>query len=65
MGSSSSFSPASLVVSVGGPEGTSLGTSVEGLEGASLGVNDGTEDGNEDDFGGASDAVGVEEGMFK
>ena len=53
MGSSSSFSPASLVASVGE------------FEGASLGVNDGTEDGAEDDFVGASDAVGVKDGMSK
>ena len=53
MGSSSSVSIASLVVSVGEFEGTSLG------------VVDGIEDGAEDNFVGASDAVGVEEGMFK
>ena len=71
MGSFSWFSPAaglesaSLVVSVGGPEGASVGASVGELEGASLGVVDGTKDGTEDDIVGASDAVGVEEGMSK
>ena len=53
MGSSSSVSIASLVVSVGEFEGTSLG------------VVDGIEDGAEDNFVGASDAVGVEDGMSK
>ena len=65
MGSSAWFSPAaglaSLVVSVGGLEGASLGVSVGELEGVLLGVVDGTEN----NFVGASDAVGVEEGMSK